>query len=247
MNHKISIIIPVYNLEQYLSKTLDSVLAHTHQNMEVILVNDGSGDGSAAIMDRYAACDSRVRTIHKENGGVTSARLAGVRAATGDWIGFVDGDDYVEPQMFARLLENALANHADISHCGYQMVFPNGRVDYYHNTGRLVVQHELQGCRDLLTSRFVEPALVNKLYRRELFEGLEGWMDQSIRINEDLLMNYYLFLQAKVSVFEDVCPYHYVLRKGSAATSRLNSHKLEDPLKVTHIILEHAPMEPGCL
>lgn len=243
MNHKISIIIPVYNLEQYLSRTVDSVLAQTYQNIEVILVNDGSRDGSASIMDRYAACDSRVRTIHKENGGVTSARLTGVREATGEWIGFVDGDDYAEPQMFARLLENALANHADISHCGYQMVFPNGRVDYYHNTGRLVVQHELQGCCDLLTSRFVEPALYNKLYRRELFEGLEGWMDQSIRINEDLLMNYYLFLQAKVSVFEDVCPYHYVLRKGSAATSRLNSHKLEDPLKVTHIILEHAPME----
>lgn len=243
MNQKITIIIPAYNLEQYLAKTLDSVLAQTYQNIEVIVVNDGSKDGTGAIIDHYAACDSRLRAIHKANGGVTSARLTGVREATGEWIGFVDGDDYVEPQMFARLLENALAHHADISHCGYQMVFPNGRIDYYHNTGKQVVQKGLQGCRDLLTSSFVEPALVNKLFRRELFCGLDAWMDQSIRINEDLLMNYYLFRRAEVSVFEDVCPYHYVLRKGSAATSRLNAHKLQDPLKVTHIILEDAPRE----
>lgn len=241
MNEKITIIIPAFNLEQYLGKTLDSVLAQTYQNIEVIVVNDGSKDSTGSIMDRYAACDSRVRAIHKENGGVTSARLAGVREATGQWIGFVDGDDYAEPQMFERLLHNAKEHHADISHCGYQMIFPNGRIDYYHNTGRLVPQEGFQGCRDLLTSSFVEPALVTKLYRRELFDGLEEWMDQSIRINEDLLMNYYLFLRAKTSVFEDVCLYHYVLRRGSAATSGLNIHKLEDPLKVTHIILEDAP------
>ena len=243
MSKKISIIIPAYNLEQYLAKTLDSVLAQSHQNLEVIVVNDGSKDGTGAIIDHYASCDSRLRAIHKPNGGVTSARLAGVLEATGAWIGFVDGDDYVEPQMFARLLENALAHHADISHCGYQMVFPSGRVDYYHNTGRLVHQEGLQGCKDLLSSSFVEPALVNKLYRRELFYGLDAWMNQSVRINEDLLMNYYLFRRAKTAVFEDVCPYHYVLRKGSAATSKLNAHKLQDPLKVTHIIFEDAPRE----
>lgn len=243
MEHKISIIIPAYNIEKYICTTLDSVLAQTHSNLEVIVVNDGSRDATAALIDGYADKDRRVKAIHKENGGVTSARLRGVAEASGEWIGFVDGDDYVEPQMFERLLENALAHSADISHCGYQMVFPNGRVDYYHNTGRLVRQDGIQGCRDLLSSSFVEPALVNKLYRRELFSGLATWMDQSIRINEDLLMNYYLFLRAKASVFEDVCPYHYVLRRGSAATSRLNSHKLEDPLRVTHLIMEDAPKE----
>ena len=139
--------------------------------------------------------------------------------------------------MYARLLENMKRHDADISHCGYQMVFPS-RVDHYYNTGRLVVQEKEQGCADLLEGRFVEPALVNKLYRRELFAGLDSWMDQSIRLNEDLLMNFYLFRQAKRAVFEDICPYHYVLRKGSAATSRVSEYKLRDPLKVLRILMD---------
>ena len=239
MDNKISIIVPAYNIEAYLARTLDSILAQTHENIEVVVVNDGSRDGTAAVMDRYAALDRRVKAIHKENGGVTSARLRGVAEATGQWIGFVDGDDLIEPQMYERLLENALKYGADISHCGYQMVFPS-RVDYYYNTGKLVEQDHHAGLRDLIAGGFVEPGLWNKLYRQELFEGLAERMDPSIRINEDILMNYWLFKGAKRSVFEDVCPYHYILRPGSAATSKLNPHKLRDPLAVIHAILADA-------
>lgn len=240
MDNKISIIIPAYNIEKYLATTLDSVLAQVYENLEIIVVNDGSKDGTRKIIDGYVARDSRIKAIHKENGGVTSARLRGVAEASGDWIGFVDGDDYIEPEMYQRLLDNALNYNADISHCGYQMVYPSGRIDYYYNTGRIIKQDGLQGCRDLLSGAFVEPALWNKLYRRKLFAGLSDRMDQGIKINEDVLMNYYLFKLAESAVFEDVCPYHYVLRKGSAATSRLNAYKLKDPLKVTHLILEDA-------
>lgn len=243
MNHKISIIIPAYNLEKCLSATLRSVIAQTYENIEIIVVDDGSKDGTSNIIDAYAKQDCRIKAIHKENGGVTSARLRGITEATGEWVGFVDGDDFVEPSMFARLLENALKYKADISHCGYQMVFPDGHIDYYYNTGRVVRQEGSQGCFDLIEGSFVEPGLWNKLYRRELFEGLSEWMDQSIKINEDLLMNYYLFNRSNTAVFEDVCPYHYVLRKGSAATAMLNENKLRDPLKVTHIILEDAREE----
>lgn len=239
MNNLISIIIPAYNIEAYLGATLDSVLAQTYSHIEVVVVNDGSKDGTAAVLDHYAAMDPRIKAIHKENGGVTSARLRGVAEASGDWIGFVDGDDYVEPQMYERLLENALKYGADISHCGYQMVFPS-RVDYYYNTGKLVEQDHDAGLRDLIEGRFIEPGLVVKLYRRELFSGLAAKMDASIRINEDVLMNYWLFRGAAHSVYEDVCPYHYILRPGSAATSRLNSHKLRDPLAVLHGILADA-------
>ena len=237
MNEKISIIIPAYNIQEFLGPTLDSVLSQTYENLEIIIVNDGSTDGTAAVMDNYAAKDSRIKAIHKTNGGVTSARLRGVMEATGEYIGFVDGDDFVEPDMYHHLLEKAKKHEAQISHCGYQMVFPS-RVDYYYNTGKLIIQENDQGCADLLNGSFVEPALVNKLYCRELFFGLEEWMDKSIRINEDLLMNFYLFRQAKKAVYEDICPYHYILRKGSAATSRLNAHKLQDPLRVLHLIMK---------
>jgi hypothetical protein len=138
-------------------------------------------------------------------------------------------------------VENATTYDADIAHCGYQMVFPSGKIDYYYNTGRLVEQDNTKGLWDLIEGGFIEPGLVCKLYRRELFEGLSDWMDTSIRINEDLLMNFYLFRQAKKSVFEDICPYRYILRPGSAATSKLNEHKLRDPMKVTRILLKEAP------
>ena len=239
MDNKISIIVPAYNIEAYLPRTLDSILAQTYRNIEVIVVNDGSKDGTGAVLDRYAAQDHRVKAIHKENGGVTSARLRGVAEATGEWIGFVDGDDLIEPDMYERLLENALKYDADISHCGYRMVFPS-RVDYYYNTGKLVEQDHDAGLRDLVDGSFIEPGLVIKLYRRSLFEALTEKMDFSIRNNEDVLMNYFLFRASRKSVYEDFCPYHYVLRPGSAANSKLNEYKLRDPLKVTKAIFADA-------
>lgn len=237
MNEKISVIIPAYNIQDYLGATLGSVLAQTYQYLEIIIVNDGSKDGTGAVADAYAAKDNRIKVIHKENGGVTSARLRGVAEAKGEYIGFVDGDDFIEPQMYELLLRNLKQYNADISHCGYQMVFPS-RVDYYYNTGKLTEQEGRQGLYDLLEGHFVEPALWNKLYRRELFVGLSEWMDASIRINEDLLMNYYLFRQAKKAVHEDVCPYQYILRKGSAMVSRFTEHKLKDPLRVVDAMLQ---------
>jgi len=238
MDELISVIIPAYNIENYIAATLDSVLAQTYRNLQIIVINDGSSDGTGAVINDYARRDSRIRVIHKENGGVTSARLRGIAEAEGEYIGFVDGDDYIEPDMYGRLMDNLKAHQADISHCGYQMVFPSGKVDYYHNTGKLLVQKDCQGCTDLLDGTVIEPGLWNKLYRRELFEGLEEWMDASIRINEDLLMNFYLFRNAKWSVFEDVCLYHYVLRRGSAATSGISEHKLKDPLRVQHLLYQ---------
>lgn len=241
MNEKITIIIPAYNIEKELSRTLDSVLAQTYKNIEVIVVNDGSRDGTGAVMDAYAARDSRIKAIHKENGGVTSARLRGVAEATGEWIGFVDGDDWIEADMYAHLMRNALEHHADISHCGYRMVFPNGRVDWYYNTGRRVEQDHEAGLQDLIRGGFVEPALWNKLFRKNLFRNITEQMDYSIKINEDVLMNYYLFKASAKAIYEDFCPYHYVLRSGSSANASLNIHQLTDPVKVSRIIRQDWP------
>lgn len=238
MTDKISIIVPAYNVASCIEATLDSIWEQTHRELELIVVDDGSTDGTGGLLDACAEKDSRMRVIHQKNGGVTCARLRGVAEATGDWIGFVDGDDFVEPQMYRQLLRNAAAYDGDISHCGYQMVFPDGHIDYYYNTGELLCQSGLEGCRELLSGRRVEPGLCNKLFRRELFDGLSDWMDGNIKINEDLLMNYYLFKHARQVVFEDVCPYHYLLRRGSAATSRLNEHKLCDPVRVLHRIMD---------
>lgn len=240
MEDKISVIIPAYNIETWLGRTLDSVLAQTYSNLEIIVVNDGSKDGTAALINSYAEMDHRIVAIHKENGGVSSARLRGIQASTGAWIAFVDGDDVIEPWMYERLLKNAKQYGADISHCGYQMILPSGKVRLYYGTGKLVTQDNHTGLKDLLDNRFVEPGLWNKLYARSVVDTflVSVRFDSSIKNTEDLLMNYYLFRNAALSVYEDVCPYHYILREGSAANASINVHQLKDPLTVKKILFQ---------
>ena len=189
------------------------------------------------MVDDLAKIDERIIPLHVKKKGVSFARIEGVKVSSGEWIGFVDGDDTIETDMYGRLLNNALKYNAQISHCGYQMVFPS-RVDYYYNTGRLVQQDNLTGLKDLLGGSFVEPGLCNKLFHKSLFHSLlhSDDFDLSIKTNEDLLMNYYLFKESGNSIFEDFCPYHYMVRKNSAATSLVNENKLRDPLKVKKMI-----------
>lgn len=229
-NGKISIIIPVYNLEEYIGRTLDSVSAQTYENIEIVVVDDGSKDNSWNIICEYAKKDNRIVPIHQENGGVTSARLNGVKNATGEWIGFVDGDDLIDEDMYELLYNNAIKYNADISHCGYKMILGNKRIDYYYNTGCLVEQDNLKGLCDLLDGSMIEPGLWNKLFHNTLFHSLlhDGKMDSTIRNFEDLLMNYYLFKESKKSVFEDVCKYHYMVRNNSAATKKTNLKRFSD-------------------
>ena len=237
----ISVIVPVYNVAEDLPRCLNSILAQKHSNIEIIAVDDGSSDHSGKVLDEYAQMHPNIRVIHKENGGVTSARLRGVAEASGAWIGFVDGDDEIEPDMYERLLQNALEYGAEISHCGYQMCFADGRVNYFHNTGILEKQDKITALRELLSGEKIEPGLCNKLFHKSLFEGLT--MPTDIKINEDLLMNYDLFSAANQTVFQDWCPYHYIVRCTSASRSKLNKHKIYDPLRVKEIILEAVPAE----
>ena len=245
MDNKISIIVPVYNIQNYVERCVKSILRQTYKKIEVIIVNDGSTDDGWNIIQKLSEIDTRIVLVNKENGGATSARLAGIEKATGEWIGFVDGDDEIEPDMYELLIDNAVKYHADISHCGYQMIFDDGRVNFFHNTGCFIKQDKMTGLKELLEGSRVEPGLCNKLFRKNLLQNVlhSGIMPQDIKINEDLLMNYFLFSQAKLSVFEDVCKYHYIVRKDSASRAKLNEHRIFDPIKVKRIILNQAESE----
>lgn len=119
MNPKISIIVPIYNVEKYLQKCVDSILCQTYKNLEIILVNDGSPDNCPAICDEYAKKDKRIKVIHKQNGGVSSARNAGLDVATGKYVQFVDSDDWVEPEYSKTMINLIEENNCDLGICGY--------------------------------------------------------------------------------------------------------------------------------
>lgn len=239
MTEKVSLVMPAFNIDSEIKRSIESVLNQTYSNIELIIVDDGSNDSTPKIIDQYAKHNANIIPIHRENGGVFSARIEGIYQATGEFIGFIDGDDYIEPNMVEQLLKNAVDYNADISHCGYQMVFPNGKIDRYYGTGNKIVQDNRKGVIDLLEGKFIEPGLWNKLYRRELFDKIRlDKLDYSIKINEDFLLNYYLFRESKYAIYEDQCYYHYMIRANSAATSIVNENKLSDPLKVIKILLE---------
>ena len=128
MGEKISVIVPVYNVENYLEKCVESILKQTYTNLEILLVNDGSTDTSGELCDQLAQRDQRIRVIHKENGGLSDARNRGIEEASSDLIGFIDSDDYIDQDMYETLYRQMLESSADLSMCGHYDVYqPNFR------------------------------------------------------------------------------------------------------------------------
>lgn len=222
---KISIIIPVYKAEPYLGKCLDSVVGQTYRNLEIILVDDGSPDGCGIICDEYAKQDGRITVIHQNNGGVSSARNAGLRRVTGSYIGWVDSDDWIEPDMYEYLLKNIIDHDADIAVCGRCERYREKTVNRcWQKTEVLDTESAL---RLLLENGQMQNFLWDKLWRRELFRNIyfpEG------KTYEDIAIMHRLFERAEKIVCLNETKYHYVQHPGSivADTSlenRLNHYK----------------------
>lgn len=207
----VSVLVPVYNVERYLGECLDGILAQTLKDIEVICVDDGSTDGSAAILERYAAADGRVVVIRKSNGGLPSARNAGLDAATGEYVGFVDADDRVDAGMFERLYRAARANRADVAVCGGR-VFPGedeapawlkealSPRDIVYRTDCLAALYEERGAR---------PFLWRDLVRRELIQKNGLRLDESIVVGEDQAFQFKIFAAARRAVFISDKLYNY--------------------------------------
>lgn len=240
-NPLISVIVPAYNIQNYIAECLRSIADQTYEKIEIIVVNDGSTDDTGMTADRIMEqYPEKIRVFHKDNMGVFAARLFGAKQSHGSWIAFVDGDDILESDMYERLLGNAVKYGADISHCGYQTIVNNGeRVHYFYNTGRICRQDHQQGINDLLSGEFIEPSVCNKLYKAELFRDVydSELLDSDIKYTEDLLLNYILFRSAGTSIYEDFCPYHYMVRKTSASRSGMSFKRIMDPVRVCELIL----------
>lgn len=239
MEPKISVLVSAYNVAPWLPRCLDSILFQTYQNLEVIVVDDGSTDGTATILDSYAKKDERIVAIHQDNAGLVAVRETGIARANGNYVTFVDGDDAIMPDMYERLLTNAMRYEADISHCGMNFVFPDGHIEPHYGTGNILVQDNIEGLQELLKGERIEPSLCTKLYAKHLVTN--SCLDTSVVNNEDLLRNFILFSRANRSVFEDFCGYQYYQRPESMSKNTAKAlHSLKHILRARKLILDHS-------
>lgn len=191
MQKKLSILIPVYNTGEYLRPCLDSVLAQTLQEWELLLIDDGSADESGAICDEYAAKDSRIRVIHKENEGVSAARNLGLELAEGEYVGFVDSDDRIEPEMFEQLYRSAQVRSADIVICDAVTMYGNSRTkaDTITRLKQSVWISRNEWKPELLME--MAGSVWRCIYRRELLQQNGIWFPVGLRFSEDRIFNLY--------------------------------------------------------
>ncbi len=213
-NPKISIIVPVYNVEQYLLRCIDSILAQTFTDFEVLLVDDGSKDRSGAICDAYAAKDKRVKTFHKENGGVSSARNLGLDVAKGEWISFIDADDYISNDFYADILNY---NSADVIQKSFTMVTSAERTNVVNVVPRkLASKNEI----DTFFVRKRNNALWDKIIKREVIGNVR--FDNKISIGEDFIFFLALVHKVRLYCFSSVGRYYYV-KNDNSATAKVNA------------------------
>lgn len=229
----VSVILPIYNVEKFLRKCLESLQAQSLPDIEFILVDDGSPDNSGAICDEFAEKDTRFKVIHQPNRGVSAARNAGLECAKGDFIGFVDPDDFVLPSMYELLLSSMVKSVADIAAIGYNYYDENYKVD----ETRLYVCKPLEVMsREVIYSRLSDMpptfrhVVWSKLFKRDLIGDLR--FDESKKSGEDLdfLMNYLSRVQKGVFVHEPL--YCNLVREGSATHGGLKIKSLHDSFPI---------------
>lgn len=221
----ISVIVPVYNVKPYLRSCVDSILAQTLPGIEIILVDDGSTDSSGSICDEYARNNKGVQVIHKDNGGLGSARNAGLDAVRGEYIAFVDSDDCIAPEMYQRLLCALHESKADLSICGYQKVVEGHEGGGLANTYASETMTGMQALEKLFTNDYVYFTIAcNKLFKRSVFDSFR--FPQG-RLFEDGYAAFRYYYAAQTVVCLSECFYFYLLRSGSITTSPLSIKNLD--------------------
>ncbi len=229
----ISIVVPVYNTEKYIDDCMASILAQSYKNLQIILVDDGSTDGSGKICDAYVAKDDRFQVIHKANGGVSSALNAGIKETTGSWIMRIDPDDYVHPHMVQRLYETALQKEADLVWCAYENVPEESSYDKqsFKDTQGKLEEYTNVEAEKLFYSPQIENYIVtwNKLYRADLFKAEPALTFREGRVYEEGYIVYQLVYRAKKVVVLSEEPLYFYRQRGNGIMDK-NGHKIYLPV-----------------
>ncbi|MEG1837908.1 MAG: glycosyltransferase family 2 protein [Bacteroidaceae bacterium] len=228
---KISIIIPVHNTAIYLHKCVESVRNQSLKDIEIILVDNLSTDGSSELCDEYTLIDSRIKVLHLSVAGLSIARNAGINIATSQYIGFVDSDDYVEPNMYQDMLSALLENQAEMVYCNFCYEYEDQRTEYlYPNSGKTYVKSRKDALREILCDK-ISSSSCSKLFKKELFASIlfpEGVFF------EDHATVYKWMNLCQTIVWVDITYYHYLQREGSIC------HTL-NPIKRYHFFLAEYP------
>ena len=237
----ISVIVPIYRIDRYVGLCIESLINQTYKNLEIILVDDGSPDRCPEICDLYAKKDSRIKVIHKENGGLVSARKAGIMAATGKYVGYVDGDDWVGEGFYESLHNHIAATDADIACAGFRRDLFTSTSSFTDNLQSGLYEGErLDALRMKMLSNGdfyrlgVSTYVWNKLFKREILLEAQLSVDNSISIGEDGAVTYPAIMKAKKVVLTDNTAYHYRQREDSMLKLTTSFDKDAEKLMALH-------------
>ncbi len=207
----ISIIIPVYKVEKYLEKCIQSVINQTYENLQIILVDDGSPDNCGKICDEYAQKDHRIEVIHKSNGGLSDARNKGLEMAKGEYIGFVDSDDYIEADMYEVLYNLLKQYNADVSICNFYTV-SQGKISIKNADNGINEYNRIEILKEILLDKNIQSYAWNKLYKKELFDEIKYPIGKKY---EDIGTTFYLLEKCNKVVVTGKSEYYYINRQDS--------------------------------
>lgn len=226
---KISVIVPIYNSEHFLDKCIQSIINQTYRNIEIILINDGSTDKSLDICYKFKKIDERIIVLNKKNGGVSSARNMGLDIASGDYIGFIDSDDFIATNMYENMLHAIIKHNADVAECGYFTCDSNYKNIRKYELINSVIDGEYMCSYLYLTGENTTNFNVNKLYKRELLYDIRY---PNVRYSEDYWLNVRVFYKCKRKVTLKDCYYYYVMSDQSAVRQEFDYSKRKDTIKV---------------
>lgn len=227
MEDLISVVVPIYKVEKYLTKCVDSICSQTYKNLEIILVDDGSPDSCGDICEQYGKRDERIQVIHKENGGLSDARNAGLEAASGSYIIFIDSDDYIHAAMIETLYTLARNKKADIAVCGLKLIFDEEKGDVQADITKaqtVTIASEEERLQYFFgKTQMIFTVAWNKLYKRELFQDIRY---PKGKLHEDEFTTYKLMDKAERIAYTDAELYFYVQRKDSIMGIGFNMKRL---------------------
>lgn len=235
---KISIIVPVYNVKKYVEKCIQSLINQSYKNIEIILVDDGSNDRSNKIIDEYAKVDSRILTIHQKNKGVSAARNAGLKVATGEYVGFVDPDDYVDYQMYETMLKKIELNMSDLAVCGFSKVTElSDKEEIFEIKDELLSPKKcVEDLFDFRGGYAIKPSVWNKLFRRDKIGDLK--FDENIGISEDLKFVVQYILKCNSIVYVKQAFYKNLQRDGSITRSKGKAAQIIKTVEIDNFVYD---------